>query len=137
MLAATDIRAFTAYKLGPGTFDSDSVRFNTGDVKLTISTEYRFSIFNNLLGALFLDVGNIWTGNRAQPPAGTVFNINSFHEQLAVGTGFGIRYDFSFFIIRLDLGVPLRNPSYTENPWVINKFQPRDTKFNIGLGYPF
>lgn len=134
---STDIRAFTAYQLGPGNFSSDSVRFNTGDVKLTISTEYRFSIFNDLLGAIFLDVGNIWTGNRADPPAGTVFQLNRFHEQLAVGTGFGIRYDFSFFIIRLDLGVPLRDPANTENKWIINKYQLRDTKFNIGLGYPF
>lgn len=134
---SADIRAFTAYQLGPGTFQSDDIKFNTGDIKLTLSAEYRFQVFKSIYSAVFVDAGNIWTGNRDEAPEGTRFDLDTFDEQIAIGTGIGLRYDFSFFIIRLDLGIPVKDPSNIENPWVITKYQLADTKFNIGLGYPF
>ncbi len=134
---STDNRAFTAYRLGPGAYDSDSIQFNTADIKLGVFAEYRFPIAGNFLGATFVDAGNIWTGNREDAPEDAKFHRNKFYKQLGLGAGLGLRYDFSFFIIRLDLATPLHDPGREIQPWVIKDFRLNQIKLNIGLGYPF
>lgn len=135
---ANGMRGWIFRELGPGGFDgSDNVE-RIGDIQLESSFEYRFPISGFLKGAVFTDIGNIWTINdNTYLPEGQ-FDIKSFHKQLAVDAGFGLRFDFSFFIFRLDAALPLRNPA--EDPgarWVVGQSQIKDIIWNFGIGYPF
>nr|WP_264433813.1 BamA/TamA family outer membrane protein [Flavobacterium agricola] len=131
-----DNRAWLAYSLGPGS--SGGVNdFNEANMKLAFSLEYRFNISGNLNGAIFTDIGNIWNVfDEVKNPKYKFQNLSSLKE-LAVGTGFGARYDFNFFIFRLDIGFKTYNPAYEyERRWL------RDYNFskaviNIGINYPF
>ncbi|MFT7113317.1 MAG: outer membrane protein assembly factor BamA [Candidatus Azotimanducaceae bacterium] len=135
---ANDIRAWTAYQLGPGSFNSDTVNFNTGDIKGTVNLEYRFKIAGNFRGAIFSDVGNIWNSIRSDESLESNFQLSNFHKQLAVGAGLGIRYDFGFFILRLDFAQQMRDPSVGNNgAWLFDEFTLKRTRLNLGLGYPF
>ncbi len=168
---ANSIRAFPARSLGPGTYnvrEDKTIRQNAngvtfmdqrGDIKLEGNVEYRFDIYKFVKGALFIDAGNIWLWKSdsarsiLNPVADVVptrvpggkFNINDFHKELAVGTGFGLRFDFSFFVLRLDLGIPLRKPYLPESKrWVIkdidfgsSTWRNDNLLFNIAIGYPF
>ncbi|MDE5762840.1 MAG: BamA/TamA family outer membrane protein, partial [Bacteroidales bacterium] len=76
--------------------------------------------------------------NAASP--GGEFKFSEFYKQFAFGTGVGLRYDFKFFLIRVDMGIPLRDPSLLstgENTWVIRRLRWRNLLFNFGIGYPF
>jgi outer membrane protein assembly factor BamA len=139
---AYSIRAFTARYLGPGSFhtDSDSTYIDqSGDLKLETNLEYRFDISKVLKGALFLETGNIWLVNEDINRPGSKFDVHTFYNQLAVGTGFGLRFDFTFFVLRLDLGLPLRNPYPVDNKyWLFGTDKIfSDGLFNIAIGYPF
>lgn len=141
---ANSIRAWRVRSLGPGSFFGETdVSFpnRTADIKLEANLEYRFKMFWVLEGALFLDAGNIWAINESDEREGAVFNPGSFYKDIALGTGFGTRFDFSFFIFRVDLGLKLRDPKEISG----NKWIPWDRKLNfgtdmvvnIGIGYPF
>jgi outer membrane protein assembly factor BamA len=147
---ANGIRAWPVRNLGPGTYlDTISIYPNaTADIKLEGNVEYRFKLFWILEGALFVDAGNIWAINEDDNRHGAVFKWNSFYKQIAIGTGFGIRMDFSFFIFRFDLGVKARDPSIPAElggpRWVIFNRPPGDqynfgyfTTFHLAIGYPF
>jgi outer membrane protein assembly factor BamA len=131
---ANGIRAWPVRDLGPGTyFDTTSVYPNrTADIKLEGNIEYRFKLFWILEGAFFLDAGNIWAIREEDDRGGARFRLDSFYKQIAIGTGFGIRMDFKFFIMRFDLGLKLSDPTeYAgEDP-------PRIWQPNIAIGYPF
>lgn len=145
------IRAFQARGLGPGTYrteeDLGALFFfdQVGDVKLESSLEYRFGVVGFLKGAVFLDAGNIWLRRADEDRPGGQFEIDNFHNDLAVGTGFGARFDFSFFVFRLDLGFPLRIPYLPEGQrWVHNDIRPGQANWrrnrlvlNLAFGYPF
>jgi len=148
---SNSIRAFLPRTVGPGSYvlpDSLSNQGFTdqaGDIKLEANVEYRFTIVSILKGAIFVDAGNVWlTRKNAQLPNGE-FQPNRFYKEFAVGTGIGLRADISFFVIRLDLGMPLRKPALPENErWVYDKIQFGDGKWrkqnlvlNIAIGYPF
>jgi len=146
------IRAFPSRILGPGSYrlspDQLSSVFidQVGDIKLEGNIEYRFPIAGVIKGALFTDAGNIWLVNEDTARPGGKFNVNTFYKQIAVGSGFGIRVDASYFVLRFDLAFPLRKP-YTDangNYWVIDKISPfngvwikNNLVLNIGIGYPF
>lgn len=147
------IRAFQARSIGPGSYqrpessitdENDETISNSslfldqaGDIKLEINTEYRFDIYTIFKGAVFVDAGNIWLLNEDTLRPGGEFKPDKFYNQLAVGTGFGLRIDPDFFVIRLDLGFPLRVPSSTvENEAETIKLG-RDPVLNIAIGYPF
>jgi hypothetical protein len=144
------LRAFPARSVGPGTyniFEYDSITFidQRGDIKLESSVEYRFDIVNSLKGALFIDAGNIWLVKEDSLRPGGKFDKTKFLKELAVGTGFGLRFDFNFFVLRFDLAFPLRK-AYREpgNRWVLDEinFGSRDWRrenliLNIAIGYPF
>jgi outer membrane protein assembly factor BamA len=131
--------------LGPGTYiipeDQKGLYPNQlGDIKLEASAEYRFDLFSILKGALFLDAGNIWAINSSDDRPGAVFTTSGFYREIAVGTGFGLRADLSYFIGRLDLGVKLRDPGTPDGPkWIpgYRKYQWSDFVLNFGIGYPF
>jgi outer membrane protein assembly factor BamA len=141
---ANSIRAWQVRSLGPGSFYEESDRSfpnRTADIKLEANLEYRFKMFWLLEGAFFLDAGNIWAINKSDQREGAVFNPGSFYRDIALGTGFGTRFDFSFFVFRLDLGLKLRNPSEPEGtrwiPWDRKVNFSNDFAINIGIGYPF
>jgi outer membrane protein assembly factor BamA len=144
---ANSIRAWQALNLGPGSYkDTTQTSYypnKTGDIKLEGNLEYRFKLFWVLEGAFFTDIGNIWSINTKDPREGAVFYFDKFINQIAVGVGFGTRFDFSFFIFRLDVGLKLRDPSLINHPWLFNRSK-SDTRnykdilhFTVGIGYPF
>jgi outer membrane protein insertion porin family len=119
---ANDNRGFRARSMTPGNYenflDSNRVATQIGDVQLSLNAELRFPITSLIKGALFLDAGNIWTSDTDPNRVGSKFT-KDFYKQLTLATGIGFRFDLSFFIIRLDIGVPLRNPSYPTNAqWI-------------------
>jgi outer membrane protein assembly factor BamA len=143
------IRAFRARSLGPGTFDgsTDTSSFladQSGDVKLEFSTEYRAKIYSVVNGALFLDAGNIWLLNSNSEKPGSKFS-KDFLNELAVGVGAGLRFDFSFLVLRTDLAFPIRKPYLpTGDRWVLDKvnvgnggWRKENLVFNLAIGYPF
>ena len=100
-----------------------------------------FSI-GNINGALFVDAGNVWNFAQSFYPSESVFQLNNFYNQIAVGTGLGLRWDFTYFLLRLDLATKVINPANALNEkWVLPKTTFRDgenpIEFNIGIGYPF
>jgi outer membrane protein assembly factor BamA len=139
---AYSVRGFTARYLGPGSYhttDQSGYIDQSGDLKLEGNLEYRFQMSKILKGALFLETGNIWLVNEDINRPGAVFHLNSFYNQLAVGTGFGLRFDFTFFVLRADIGFPLRNPYVEDNRnWLFgtNKIFPGG-QFYLAIGYPF
>jgi outer membrane protein assembly factor BamA len=148
------IRAFRARSIGPGTYDApDSLTFSyfdqTGDIKLEANIEYRFPLAGFFKGAVFIDAGNIWLLNETLKPNGEpdkpggLFKGNEFLSELAVGTGFGLRIDVEFFVMRFDVGIPVRSPNMPDGEQNVLS----DLKFgfkgdnsltlNIAIGYPF
>ncbi|MDD2634005.1 MAG: BamA/TamA family outer membrane protein [Bacteroidales bacterium] len=138
---ANDIRAYRVRSIGPGAYTNpDSNYDQIADMKIMFNLEYRFKIISFLEGALFIDAGNIWAIDSNDNRAGALFNANRFYKEMALGTGFGTRLDFSFFIIRFDFGVPLYSPVFPIGErWLgtFNTFEFSDFTFNFGIGYPF
>lgn len=153
-----DIRAWKAYSLGPGGFHSDEQRTQVGDVKMEANIEGRFDIYKYLEGALFIDAGNVWLMREDTLRPGGNFSLKDstlFINQIAIGAGIGLRFDFSFFIFRLDAGIPIRTPyfpygqkwiwyainnpgDYGEGEGGVWKNEVLDRiNFNLGIGYPF
>lgn len=136
------LRAWPLYQLGPGGYahpegTADFERL--GDILMVFNIEQRFPIIGGLLGAVFVDIGNIWLFRNNEAYPNGAFKTDRFYKEFAVGTGLGLRYDFKFFLIRMDVGVPLRDPSLagTGKSWVIQNFKLKDLIFNFGIGYPF
>jgi outer membrane protein assembly factor BamA len=132
-----DNRAWQSYGLGPGA--SGGINdFNEANLKLALSAELRFNLFGQLNGALFIDAGNIW---RIQPDINKKdgeFLLNKFADQIAIGAGFGLRWDLTFFVIRLDLAVPLKDPKLLAGDrWTFDKKPLNYSVLNFGIGYPF
>ncbi|CAA0177546.1 translocation and assembly module lipoprotein TamL [Tenacibaculum maritimum] len=134
---SNDIRAWQTYDLGPGT-RAPGLEYNIGSLKFLTSLEYRFDIINNLKGALFIDAGNIWDiTNSSFVDAPSKFTDISSLKDMAVGTGFGFRYDFKFLIARLDIGLKAHEPYLKDtNRWFRN-FNFNRAVYNIGINYPF
>ena len=134
-----DIRAWTARSLGPGSFYGGSANYERiGDIKLQYNIEYRYNVYKMLNAATFIDAGNIWLLNKDLLRPGAEFDFSTFYKQIAVGAGFGLRYDFSFFIIRLDSALPVYDPGQlVGSEWIITHPKIKDITFNLGIGYPF
>lgn len=133
---SNDIRAWQSYSLGPGA-SGGILDFNEANMKLTFSTEFRFNIFQQLNGALFTDAGNIWNILDNTTDKSSIFDGLKSLENIAVGTGFGFRYDFNFFIVRLDLGFKTYNPALEENNRWFKEMRFNQSVLNIGINYPF
>lgn len=143
------LRAFQINSVGPGTFHqtggNTGFLYMGGDVKLEANAEYRFGIYHYFKGALFVDAGNVWLLKSNRSNAGSPFSFSTFTDQLAVGTGLGLRVDVSFFVLRFDLAMPLRKPWLEENHrWVTNQidfgspaWRKDNLVLNVGIGYPF
>ena len=138
---SNSLRGFVARSLGPGSYkpeEYNGIIDQTGDIKLEFNSEYRFRMTELMLGALFLEAGNVWLLNHDENRPGAQFKMSNFTEQLAIGTGFGLRLDFDFFILRTDIGLPLRFP-YDDGDGYWNHFNEVFNKFrfNLAIGYPF
>jgi outer membrane protein assembly factor BamA len=133
---ANDLRGWKAFKRPAGSLAVADTLY-TGGLKLTSSIEYRFNLIKKLKAAVFIDAGNIWeiAQNNHKYEAAN-FYWDTFIDQIAVDIGFGLRYDFQYFIFRTDLGFPVRDPSESTN-WQWKKVNLKDSQLNIGLGYPF
>lgn len=141
---ANSIRAFTVRSIGPGSYRPAAGNPNgyldqTGDFKLEANVEYRFAIMGRLGGAVFLDAGNVWLLKADPDRPGAELKWKGFFNEIALGTGFGLRYDISYLVIRADLGIGIHTPY--PNPekrgyYNISKF--RDgLGFHLAIGYPF
>jgi outer membrane protein assembly factor BamA len=140
---ANGLRAWKVRSLGPGSFNNDTVQFinQTADIKLELNAEYRFKLFWILEGAVFLDAGNIWTIKNDPDRPGSVFKFDKFLDDLAIGTGFGMRFDIKFVLLRGDVGIKLRDPGLQGGSKWIRANRPynlrEDFTFVFGIGYPF
>ena len=133
---SNDNRAWQSYGLGPGA--SGGINdFNEANLKLAVSAELRFNMFGQLNGALFIDAGNIWNALDNVEDEKYVFkNLNSLKNS-AIGSGIGFRYDFNFFIVRLDLGFKTYNPAEEEGRKWFKDYNLDKSVINIGINYPF
>lgn len=140
---SNSLRAFAIRSIGPGRFVPDKEnRYayidQTGDLKFEANVEYRFRMFDDLHGALFLDAGNVWLlRNDTDRPGGRLSDGN-FLKDLALGTGFGMRYDMDFLVVRFDVGIGLHLPYETEKKGYYNIPRFKDgLGFHLAIGYPF
>lgn len=165
------IRAWQARTLGPGNYNrssiqSEQLRLNLrnldqlGEIKLETNVEYRFRMVNNFLGAklngaTFVDMGNIWRLRDNPLNQNGALEFNKFFSQIAIGTGFGLRFDMDYFTMRLDAGLKLKDPQFSgKDQWVIKHFfdakEFKDAyydshkpdrynfiQYNFGIGLPF
>lgn len=131
-----DNRAWTAYNLGPGSSNNIN-EFNEANLKIHLSAEQRFGLFGNLNGALFIDAGNIWNVlDNVEDEASTFTNFQSLQD-IAIGSGFGLRYDFGFFVFRFDTGFKTYNPELPLNKRWFQEYNFSNAVYNIGINYPF
>lgn len=161
---SNDIRAFDARTMAPGGTQTwnqqNSTETQIGDMKVMANIEWRFNVIGKWNGALFVDAGNIWKIKSDDPNDEGVFDFGNFYKQIAIGTGFGVRYDLTFLVVRLDMSWTLHNPylpagsrwwlrdnggiaTYDQSFKVdasnkkVDYLPPHHLNFNIGIGYPF
>ncbi|MEC7414854.1 MAG: BamA/TamA family outer membrane protein [Bacteroidota bacterium] len=133
---SNDNRAWRAYELGPGSSNNIN-EFNEANFKLAFNLEYRFPISGPLNGGLFIDIGNIWNlWDNVNDTAMSFSGLKDLNE-LAIGSGFGLRYDFDFFVFRFDTGFKTYNPALSVGQRWWSEFNLRNAVLNIGINYPF
>lgn len=156
---SNSIRAWRPRRLGPGgsapdTTDGDGYYIynveQPGEVLLETSVEIRRNLFGFVNGAFFIDAGNVWRLYETASRPEANFEFDSFYKQIAIGSGIGLRFDFSFLIVRFDYGIKVYDPARrpydpnAESPtgrWIGQKFSLWEEigrgVLNIGIGYPF
>ena len=161
---ANSVRAFGVRQIGPGAFNGSlttrqgAYLMQNGDIKFVANLEYRTNLFGSLNGAVFLDAGNVWNrkdfdfsttediSEEAQEQIDILtrlyenssFKLNRLFDQMALGTGIGLRYDLGFLVIRLDWGIALHCPYDTGKSgyFNVNSFKDAQT-LHFAIGYPF
>ncbi len=146
---SNSMRGWSPRTLGPGSTlldeyadpdsdSSDDYPNKVGDIRLEANLELRFPLWGNIHGATFFDVGNVWymNSNSYDDPDG-IFHFDSFYKQLGFNTGFGLRLDITFAVLRLDWGIQLHNPNLPEGQRWMTKLDWDYTSLNFGVGYPF
>lgn len=148
----SSLRAFRLRGIGPGSYttsEEEPGRFNRiGDLKLEANAEYRFDIWYVFRGAVFADMGNVWSMPRANPQDNldnATFDPKKFWREIGLGIGSGVRMDFTYFVLRFDLATPVFNPSKPQGErFVLDKFNPGNSNWrqqnlllNLAIGYPF
>lgn len=154
------IRAFAPRSIGPGEFHSDKYdmyMYHSGEIKFEANVEYRFPLFWMLEGAVFVDAGNVWNAKSVrdcctaqeleelEKITGIIYNFddgikfNKLLQQIALGSGFGVRFVFQSIVARLDLGIAIHAPYDTGKPGYYNipHFFKDGMRLNFGIGYPF
>lgn len=166
------VRAWQARTLGPGNYNRDVISSavarnaafgidQLGQMRIETNLEYRYLLIHKLfggklMGAAFVDMGNIWNIAPGNPQPETYFKFDELGKQIAIGTGLGFRYDVQFFVFRFDIGLKVKDPQFKgAEQWVINKYlnggktfkenyaithNPdvyRFIQYNFGIGFPF
>ena len=149
---SNSVRAWSPRRLGTGSYATvitnsktktttrDYLTEQPGEVLLEGSLEYRFPVYSFIKGALFTDFGNVWALQEDGSRPGANFRFDSFYKQFAVGSGFGLRMDFTFLILRFDIATKVYDPTELGQPWRLRnalKHTDNQTVVNVGLGYPF
>ena len=141
---ANSVRGWSVRELGPGRFRGTDGRIDfvnqTGDMKLDLNAELRSHLFWKFDGAFFVDAGNIWTLRNYEEQPGGQFKFSEFYKQIAVAYGLGLRLNFSYFILRFDMGMKAINPAYQTSKEHYAIFHPnfnRDFAFHFAVGLPF
>lgn len=138
---ANSVRGWSVRTLGPGSYKSPTSHANlmqAGDLSLDLNLEYRFKLFWLFEGATFFDAGNIWTIKDYEDQPGGMFEATSFYNQLALAYGLGLRLDFSFFVLRCDLGSQLHDPAGdTPRQRWRHPLNVHDMALHLAIGYPF
>ncbi len=133
---SNDNRAWYPYSLGPGRTKALN-DFNEANLKIALNLEYRFPIVGDVKGALFADAGNIWNVfDNVDDPDAVFSGFNSLAD-IALGSGFGIRYDFTYFLFRLDLGFKTYNPAEETSKRWFRDYNFKNSVLQIGINYPF
>jgi len=133
---SNDNRGWQPYSLGPGSTGGVN-DFNEANMKIALSSEFRFKILGSLKGALFADAGNIWNVLDNTEDAKAKFTGIKDLEYIALGSGFGLRYDLSFFVVRFDLGFKTYNPAYESGSRWLKDYNFARSVLNFGINYPF
>jgi outer membrane protein insertion porin family len=164
---SNSVRAWRPRRLGVGSYPvllsgdpSKDGRFNyqfekPGEILLESSVELRQKLFGFVSGAVFIDAGNVWTFKQQDPETGpgyptytgnTQFRFTQFYKEIGIGTGFGLRFDFSFLVLRLDVGMKVYDPAREEGDrfvltrvkfWSPYGSTREPVIYNVGIGYPF
>ena len=139
---ANGVRGWDVRTLGPGSYPgnnsvSDFIN-QCGDIRLILSAEMRTKLFWVIELAAFIDAGNIWTIHNYPNQPGGFFKFNEFYKQLAAAYGLGLRFDFTYFLLRFDMGMKAHNPAMGAVAWpLIHPRWHRDSSFHFSIGYPF
>ncbi len=139
---SNSMRGWTPRTLGPGSSEEVDATYpaQLGDLKLEANIEFRFPLWDSFHGATFLDLGNVWylKDSEGVYDQSAIFYGDEFYKQLGFNTGFGVRLDIQFAVLRLDWGIQIHNPNKLEGQrWVIKDFKWANTALNFGVGYPF
>lgn len=141
---ANSVRGWSVRGLGPGKYTGRDGNIDfinqTGDMKIDLNMEYRAHLFWKLNGALFIDAGNIWTLRSYEEQPGGVFKFSEFLKDLAVSYGWGVRFNFDYFILRFDFGMKAIDPAREDHRGHYPLLHPRlsrDLTFHFAVGLPF
>ncbi len=142
-----DMRAWRIRKIGPGSYyyADDQDFYRAGDLKLMFNMEYRTILYKAISMALFADAGNVWNVKKEVGKEGAEFSLTRFYKEIAMDFGVGIRYDFDFFVLRLDAAFPIFDPRdmpLAKDKWIIRNINTyddfsRNINLNIAIGLPF
>ncbi|MFK7900706.1 MAG: BamA/TamA family outer membrane protein [Cyclobacteriaceae bacterium] len=134
-------RAWFPRRLGPGSYSENAennFQFEQpGEILLEMNLELRKRLFSFVHGALFIDAGNIWTFETDNSRPGSAFGWGSFINDIAIGSGAGLRLDFSFLIVRFDVGLKIKDPARKPGDRWVPFGTKGQTVFNLGIGNPF
>lgn len=136
---ANDIRAWAPATLGPAgipRYEGGDDVFAIDQLKILMNAEYRFNVSGRINGALFVDAGNIWGIDKKDELSR--FKFGNFFNELGIGAGYGFRFDFTYFLLRLDLAYKMHDPSYLQgNRWRFRDFNLFKPRLAFGINYPF
>lgn len=139
---ANGVRGWDVRTLGPGAYTASNSVANfmnqCGDIRIDMSVEYRARLFWVIELGAFIDAGNVWTIHNYENQPGGMFHFNTFYKQIAAAYGLGIRLDFTYFLLRLDVGMKAHNPAAGQERWpIIHPDWHRDSSIHFSVGYPF
>ena len=141
---ANSVRGWSVRELGPGSYRGTDGRIDfinqTGDIRIDLNAELRSDLFWKFQGALFIDAGNIWTIRKYEDQPGGQFTIGSIYKEMAVAYGVGLRLNFDYLILRLDLGMKAINPNYINSDdhyAIVHPNFKRDYTLHFAVGLPF
>jgi len=140
---ANSMRGWPFRQLGPGGFTSNEYIERVGDMRMEFNLEYRGTIYKAFKIGVFTDMGNVWLLSKFEDMPNAEFDFNKFYKQIAICVGLGLHLDFKFFIVRLDYGLPIYDPSkpvgeyWINKNWVTHKWWYGAQGVQIGIGYAF